>query len=101
MIEIALALALSITAPLDAWLYQNQTIIHQWYPSDSVVQDYVQYAYDKWWIEFVKLIECENGRRDPYRISATNDHGICQLHYPYNKDFINSDAFHDVYRLCQ
>ena len=100
MIEIMLWLALNLSAPLDAWLYpeQTQTIVHNWYASGSVVQDYVQYAYDKWWLDFVKLIECENGTRDPYRISKTNDHWICQLHYPYNKSFINSEAFKDPYK---
>ena len=94
MFEIMLALSMYLTAPSAP----DHTIIHNWYASDSVVQDYVQYAYDKWGIDFVKLIECENGRRDPYRISATNDHGICQLHYPYNKKFIDSEDFQDVYK---
>ena len=98
MIEVILALALNITAPLDAWLYPEHTIRHNGYASESVVQDYVQYAYDKWWLDFVKLIECENGRRDPYRVSKTHDHGICQLHYKYNKQFIESDDFQDVYK---
>ena len=94
MIEILIAYSQVVT-------YLNtpvEHLIHNGYSSDSVVQEYVDYAYQKWWIDFVKLIECENGRRDPYRISATNDHWICQLHYKYNKNFINSDDFHDVYK---
>ena len=97
MIQMIFALATYLSAPLDAGLYEH-TITHNWYASDSVVQDYVQYAYNKWGIDFVKLIECENGMRDPYRISATNDHWICQLNYRYNKDFIDSIDFQDVYK---
>lgn len=88
---------LAFATPLDAGLY-NPQIVHNGYASDSVVQDYVQYAYNKWWLDFVKLIECENGRRDPYRVSRTNDHWLCQLNYRYNKDFINSVNFQDPYK---
>ena len=93
-----LAFATYLQAPLDAWLTPEHTIIHNGFATDAVVQDYVQYAYDKWGIDFVKLIECENGRRDPYRVSSTNDHWICQLHYSYNSDFIDSVDFQDVYK---
>lgn len=71
---------------------------HKWYVSDSPVQSYVNYAYQLWGMDFVKLIECENGRRDPYRISKTNDHWLCQLHYKYNKKFIDSPDFQDPYK---
>lgn len=73
-------------------------IRHKWYAEDSIVQDYVNYAYNLWGIDFVKLIECENGRRDPFRESATNDYWICQLNYTYNKKFINSEEYKDVYK---
>ncbi len=76
----------------------QEFIVHNWYASDSVTQDYVNYAYDIWGIDFVKLIECENGTWDPKRISKTNDHGLCQLHYSYNKEFINSPDFKDPYK---
>ncbi len=76
----------------------QKTITHNWYASDSVVQDYVDYAYDIWGIDFVKLIECENGRWDPKRVSKTHDHWLCQLHYKYNKEFINSSDFKDPYK---
>ena len=35
----------------------NQTIIHKWFAEDDEKQKYVQYAYDLWGIDFVKLIE--------------------------------------------
>lgn len=77
---------------------QHEIIVHNWYASDSIIQDYANYAYDIWWIEFVKLIECENGRWDPNRVSETHDHWLCQLNYKYNKNFINSPDFSDPYK---
>jgi hypothetical protein len=78
--------------------YHEEFIVHKWYATDSVIQDYANYAYEIWWMEFVKLIECENGRRDPDRISKTHDHWLCQLNYNYNKKFINSSEFSDPYK---
>lgn len=99
MIQVMLALATYFTTPIDEWLTPPEpAIIHKWYSEESVVQDYVNYAYSLGGGDFVKLIECENGRRDPYRVSKTNDHWICQLNYKYNKAFINSDDFQDVYK---
>ena len=77
---------------------QQEVITHNWYATDSVIQDYVNYAYEIWGIDFVKLIECENGRRDPNRVSSTHDHWLCQLNYRYNKKFINSSDFSDPYK---
>ena len=77
---------------------QQESITHKWYATDSVIQDYVNYAYDIWGIDFVKMIECENGRWDPNRVSETHDHWLCQLHYNYNKKFINSPEFKDPYK---
>lgn len=77
---------------------QQEVILHIWYASDSVIQDYVNYAYNLWWIEFVKLIECENWRWDPKRVSSTRDYWLCQLNYRYNKKFINSSDFVDPYK---
>ena len=77
---------------------QQESITHNWYATDSVIQDYVNYAYEIWGIDFVKMIECENGRWDPNRVSETHDHWLCQLHYSYNKKFINSPEFKDPYK---
>ena len=76
----------------------KEILVHNWYSYGAKMQDYVNYAYHLWWIEFVKLIECENGRWDPNRISKTNDRGLCQLNYKYNKKFINSPDFADPYK---
>ena len=77
---------------------QEEIITHNWYATDSVIQDYVNYAYEIWGIDFVKLIECENGTWDPNKISKTHDHWLCQLNYKYNKNFINSSDFSDPYK---
>ena len=77
---------------------EQPMIIHKWYSEDSIVQDYVNYAYSLWWLDFVKLIECENWQWNPSRVSKTNDHGLCQLNYKYNKDFINSSDFNNPYK---
>lgn len=78
-------------------VYQ-EIIVHKWYASSSQVQNYVNYAFNMWGIDFVKLIECENGIRDPKRVSVTHDHWLCQLNYTYNKKFINSPDFSDPYK---
>ena len=76
----------------------QKIIVHNWYASSSAIQNYVNYAYNVWGIDFVKLIECENGAWNPKKISKTQDHGLCQLNYKYNKKFINSADFSDPYK---
>lgn len=73
-------------------------IIHQGYSLEDPRQKYVQYAYNLGWIDFVTLLECENWRWDQNRVSKTNDHWLCQLHYKYNKKFIDSEDFKDPYK---
>lgn len=68
--------------PIINEIVEQQTIIHKWYAEDSVVQDYVNYAYDLWWLDFVKLIECENWQWKPNRWSQTKDYGLCQVNIP-------------------
>ena len=82
--------------PLDYGLDTKPQIRHTWYDPNDPRQLMVQKAYELWWMDFVIMIECENGNWDPYAISKTNDHGICQLNYRYNKKFIDSDDFKDV-----
>ena len=71
--------------PIINEIVEEQTITHKWYSEDSIVQDYVQYAYDLWGLDFVKLIECENWQRNPYRWSNTKDYGLCQVNIPTHK----------------
>lgn len=49
-------------------------IIHQWFVRDDFKQDLIEYAYNLGWIDFVTMIECENGQRNPERISKTDNH---------------------------
>ena len=76
----------------------QEIIVHNWYTSNSPTQNYVNYAYNLGGMDFVKLIECENGNWDPKKVSETHDHGLCQLNYSFNKDFINSPDFADPYK---
>lgn len=47
----------------------------------------VQRAYDVWWIELVKLIECENWNRNPFaRWDNWHAFGLCQM----------NDNFHNI-----
>lgn len=93
-----------VTKPLDygfeyeqAKEVSTQTIYHSGFSSWDNRQAIIQYAYKKWWIDFITMIECENGNRDAKAVSRTRDYWICQLHYSYNKEFIDSDRFNDVY----
>ena len=64
----------------------KQTITHKWFAEDDEKQKYVQYAYDLWGIDFVKLIECENWN---WSLSAVWDgwkaFGLCQMNVNYHK----------------
>lgn len=70
-------------------------IQHVWFSSDDERQLMVQRAYELGWIDFVAMIECENGNRDVNAVSSTHDYWLCQLNYKYNKEFIKSDEFQD------
>lgn len=62
------------------------TLIHKWFARDDIKQKYVQYAYKLWWMDFVKLIECENWNRN---IKAIGDSWkafwLCQMNTNYHK----------------
>ena len=83
------------------------SIVHNWRPKDSIVQEYVQYAYaisnD---IHFVATLDAENGRRDPTRQSQVPDkkrwmsnnwkedsRGFCQLHRRRHKNIVDDPRF--------
>ena len=61
-------------------------IVHKWFGADDERQKMVQYAYKLWWIDFVKMIECENWN---WKISAVWDgwhaFGLCQMNTNYHK----------------
>jgi hypothetical protein len=72
-------------------------------PNHSAFQnEVVNYAYEisSHNKEFLYTLKAENGTFDPERISKPNkdgyrDYGLCQMHYPYHKEFIDSPEFHD------
>ena len=62
------------------------TLIHKWFKRDDPKQKMVAYAYKLWWMDFVKLIECENWN---WNIKAVWDSGkafwLCQMNTNYHK----------------
>lgn len=85
-----------------------QTITHKGYANDSVVQEYVRYAYDisDWDLDFVAMLDAENGKRDPKRQSQVPDkkrwmsangredsRGFCQLHRRRHKNIVDDPKF--------
>lgn len=61
-------------------------ITHKWFAEDSYQQQLIRYAYSIGWLDFVKLIECENGGWNP---KAVWDNGkafwLCQMNTNYHK----------------
>lgn len=76
---------------LNSWetitIEEEPSIWHSGFLSGDYRQEIVQEAYDLWGIDFVSLIECENGNRDP---KATWDYGkshwLCMLNTRWHKE---------------
>lgn len=63
-------------------------ITHKWFAEDSYQQELIRYAYSIGWLDFVKLIECENGQRNPdrkVRDKAGYAYGLCQMNEAHHK----------------
>ena len=64
----------------------TQKITHKWFAADDLKQQMVQYAYELWGLDFVKMIECENWN---WNISAIWDSWkafwLCQINTRYHK----------------
>lgn len=67
--------------------FKSGSIIHKGWPLDSNVQNIVNYAYKLWGMDFVTVLECENGW---YNLKAKWDYGhahsLCQANDRYHKD---------------
>lgn len=66
----------------------TQTITHKWFAEDSYQQELIRYAYSIGWLDFVKLIECENGQRNPdrkVRDRAGYAYWLCQMNEWHHK----------------
>jgi len=61
-------------------------IIHEWFSWYDEKQKIVQYAYDIWWMDLVKLIECENWNWSPRAVwDNWKAYGLCQINTNYHK----------------
>lgn len=62
------------------------TLIHKWFKENDIKQKMVWYAYKLGWMDFVKLIECENWN---WNYRAIWDNGkafwLCQMNVNYHK----------------
>lgn len=89
---------------------------YEWpeFVSDERINELVQYAYTrcierlwewdliKWSINYsckdmILTRTSENGAWWWRVVSPTRDYWLCQLHYPYHQEFINSEEFKDPY----
>ena len=80
------------------------SIRHTWFPADSIVQDYVNYAYSIWWENLLLLCECENWWRDldlqsrvQQKYGREKTYWLCQLHI-YNYPDIDYTRFLTDYK---
>lgn len=76
---------------------EKKPIKHLWYSDDSYVQEFVNYAYELWWIDFVTMIECENWR---WTLDWTSDwwhsHWLCMINDRWHKI---PDWFYTDYKI--
>lgn len=77
-------------------------IRHWWFPEDSIVQSYVQYAWDisNGDMDFITTLEAENGLRNPQRQSEVRKNGVredsrgfCQLHRAWHSAIVDDARF--------
>ena len=81
------------------------SIVHKWFQSDSIVQEYVKYAYEIGWMDLVLLMECENGTRSPHKQSDVVKNWVreksfwfCQTSQVYHPEIVNTDEFWNDWR---
>lgn len=94
-------LGLTVTKPLDYGFdyspveqVSTQTIHHSGFSSGDQRQAIIQYAYDLGGLDFVTMIECENGNRSlEARWDRGHAWGLCQMNDRYHK--IPSEYFGD------
>ena len=69
-------------------LMSNETVVYvKWFPEDSLATRIASYWYKLWWMDFIKMLRCENWGFD---IKARWDNWwavwLCQMHEYYHKD---------------
>ena len=63
------------------------TLVHKWFKEDDIRQKMVAYAYKLWWLDFVKLIECENWNWSlTVKWDNWHAHWLCQMNDNFHKD---------------
>lgn len=61
-------------------------IVHKWFDTSDIRQKYVQYAYKLWGIDFVTMLECENGNWDIKAVwDSWKAYWLCQMNTNYHK----------------
>ena len=61
-------------------------IVHKWFDASDIRQKYVQYAYKLWGIDFVTMLECENGNWDIKAVwDSWKAYWLCQMNTNYHK----------------
>ena len=90
--------------PLDIGLpdkVSTRTIQHVWFSSDDPRQAIIQKAYELWWLDFVLMIECENGNWSPDAVwDSGKAHGLCQMNTRWHKlpeEYYNSVEYQVEY----
>lgn len=69
-------------------LNYDGTLLHVWFASDDYKQTLVQYAYKLWGMDFVYMIECENGNWDINAVwDSWHAFWLCQMNDRYHKNF--------------
>ena len=83
----------------------GKSIKHKGFADDSIVQKYVQYAYDIGWMDLVLLMECENGNWNLYQQSTVvknwkreDSWGLCQVHRPDHIEIVDNPLFRSDYK---
>ena len=75
-------------------------IMHSGFSPDDPRQKMVEEAYDLWGLDFVSLIECENGLRNPKAVwDGGLSFGLCQLNIRRHGEPLEEERNNRTYQL--
>ena len=70
------------------------TVRHSWFSPEDNRQLIVNRAYELWGIDFVLMLECENGNRNPKAVwDGGHSYGLCQMNNRWHN--IPSEYYND------
>lgn len=76
------------------------TILKKEYETTDERNTYIQYAYEKWWMDLVLLMECENSTWNMYRQSEVVKNGrrepsfwFCMIDRDFHKNIVDDSRF--------